>query len=113
MRGSRLRGAFSAQMKNLLSSVFLLIHQVLFVTSDTGSSSSWTMLFVQAPLARILLLVLYFGHVFLLLGVHLCEARAQRGPLVQCRVLGSIKIEPASQHILVLSAPELDILFHC
>lgn len=45
--------------------------------------------------------------------VHLCERRAQRGPLVHCRVLGSLRVEPAGQHILALSTRGPDILFHC
>lgn len=111
------RGAFSAQMENffLLS---LSSYSPGFVTSDSGSSSPLLDPAPPPPTPPALpgqdtAVGFVFGHVFLLLGVHLCEARAQRGPLVQCRVLGSIKIEPAGQHILALSAPEPDILFHC
>lgn len=34
------------------------------------------------------------GAFFLQLGVYLCEGRAQRGPLVQCRALSSLRIKP-------------------
>lgn len=112
MRGSRLCGPFSAQMKT---------PSLCFSPYSPGFICNlryWQLLILDpaprpGPPGQDTAVGFVFGHVFLLLGVHLCEARAQRGPLVQCRVLGSIKIEPAGQHILVLSAPELDILFHC
>lgn len=90
-------GFFSSNGK-LPSSVFLrLIHRVLFVTSDSGSSSTWTLpVGLQAgPPGWDTAVSFVFGGIFLPLGVYLCEGRAQRGPLVQCRVLGSLKIELA------------------
>lgn len=110
-------GLFSSNGKLLSSITLQLIHRVLFVTSKSGRSSSWTLRvgLEAGPPGQDIAVGFVFGHVFffLLLGVHLCEARAQRAPLVRCRELGSIKIEPAGQHILALSAPQPDILFHC
>lgn len=116
MRGRQTTwGLFSSNGK-LPSSVLLwLIHSVLFVTSDFGSSSAWTLqIRLQAgPAGWGTAAGFVFGGVFLLLGVYLCEGRAQRGPLVQRRVLGSLKTEPPGQYVLVLSTLELDILFRC
>lgn len=101
----------------LLSSVARhLIDQVLFVTSDLEVTMPCPP--TPHPPGRTLPLALFFFldmffFFFLLLGVHLCEVRAQRGPVVLHRELGSIKIEPAGQHILALSVPQPDILFHC
>lgn len=95
-RGSRPRGLLFSSNGKLPSSVFLrLIHQVLFVTSDSGSSSTWT-LRVGLQATPLPLLTSYpplpprTGHCcwfcfqrcffFLLLRVYLCEGRAQRGP---------------------------------
>lgn len=108
-------GPFSSTGKLLSSVSVQLIHWVLFVASNSGSSSSWTPhAGLQAgPPGRDTAVGFVFGHVFCCSGYIFVRPEHKRGPLVQGRVLGSIKIKPTGQQILALSASEPDILSHC